>query len=66
MNKEGIEYELTEEQKKLVEIAIQEIPKESLDKFVNIREDIARLEGYNKHKDPRPKSGPGSNKDLAG
>lgn len=65
MNKEGRFYELSEEER--AALAGEETGLGDA-REAELREDVARLDGYLRGRADadRPKSGPGSNRDLAG
>jgi hypothetical protein len=63
MDKEGLIYELSEEQKTFLSNSTKE------EKIMEAREDVARLEGYLKGRadsDKSKRGGKGNNSDLAG
>lgn len=68
MDKNGHIYALIDEEKaRLLDPITEPSPKDKA-KFDEVREDVARLDGYLRGRadSDAPKRGPGANKDLAG
>jgi hypothetical protein len=71
MDKEGLIYELTEEQKAYLNFPAQENKPRSIieEQILKVHEDVARLDGYLRGRadsDRSKRGGKGNNSDLAG